>query len=212
MTKGMLLIISGPSGSGKGTVVKRLVPDEEFSISVSVTTREKRENETEGADYFFMTVEEFTALRDSNQLLEHASFCGHLYGTPRFYVEEQIELGKTVVLEIEVLGALQVKEIYPECVLIFLMPPSLPELKKRLINRGTENSESIELRIKRAMEEISLIENYDYLVINDKVENAVDNIKLIVSAEKLKPKRNEAKINTFYGGHARHKTYSGRKQ
>ena len=199
MNKGALIIISGPSGSGKGTVVKTLPKDKDYALSISVTTREPREGEQDEKDYFFRTQEEFARMRDNDELLEHASFVGNFYGTPRFYVEQKINEGKTVVLEIEVNGALQVKEKYPDSVLVFLMPPSLEELKQRLIGRGTEDLETIERRFKRAQDEIKLIEQYDYLVINDEVQNAVDRINLLVEAERMKPKRSLDIINTFKG-------------
>ena len=195
MSKGVLIIISGPSGSGKGTVVKALP----YALSRSVTTRAMRSGETDGIDYFFRSPDEFAQMRDNDELLEHALFVGNFYGTPRFYVEEKINAGETVILEIEVNGALQVREKYPDCVLIFLMPPTLAELKDRLIKRGTEDEPIIEQRFRRAQDEIKLIDEYDYLVINDTVENAVERIKLIVAAEQLKPKRNQDTINTFKG-------------
>jgi guanylate kinase len=197
--KGMLLIISGPSGSGKGTVVKQLDKEKGYALSISLTTRTKRNGEIDGKDYFFSTVDEFHKQRENNQLLEHAVFCNNFYGTPRFYVEEQIELGKIVVLEIDVNGALQVKEKFPESVLLFLMPPTLEELSRRLINRKTEDEDSIRGRLKRAVEEIKLIDKYDYLVINDKISDAANDINTIVAAEKLKPSRNLKKVINFKG-------------
>jgi guanylate kinase len=185
MGDGMLLIISGPSGSGKGTVVKSLNP-EEYALSISVTTRPPRADERDGEDYFFRTREQFDSMRDNDALLEHAVFVGNFYGTPRFYVEDRIREGKTVVLEIEVNGALQVKEKFPSAVLAFLIPPTLDELKRRLINRGTENMETIDRRMKRAGSEIKLIERYDYLVVNDEVKNAAERINQIVRAERLR--------------------------
>jgi len=199
MNKGVLIIISGPSGSGKGTVVKALPRDMGYALSISVTTRTPRGGEHDGIDYFFRTEAQFTAMRDNDELLEHASFVGNFYGTPRFYVEQKINEGKTVVLEIEVNGALQVKKKYPDSVLIFLMPPTFQELKDRLIGRGTEDLDTIERRFKRAYDEIQLIDHYDYLVINDEVQNAVERINLIVAAERLKPKRSQDVINTFKG-------------
>jgi len=197
--KGMLVIISGPSGSGKGTVVKRLDPKRNYALSISVTTRPPRDGEMDGRDYFFCTLEKFEYMRDNNQLLEHALYCSHFYGTPRNYVEEQIKRGKAVVLEIEVNGALQVREKFEDAVLIFLMPPTLADLHSRLMRRNTEDADTIEDRIKRAHEEIKLISKYDYLVINDKVADAVNHINTIVDAESLKPSRNQDAIKHFKG-------------
>jgi guanylate kinase len=191
--KGMLVIISGPSGSGKGTVVKNL----DYALSISVTTRLPREGEIDGRDYFFTTKENFTRMRQENDLLEHAVYVGNYYGTPRKYVESQIECGKVVVLEIEVYGALQVKEKFPEAVLIFLMPPTLSELSRRLYVRGTEDEVTIEARLKKATEEVPLIKKYDYLVINDDVDKATAAINAIVTAERAKPMRSAAAIRTF---------------
>ena len=193
--KGMLVIISGPSGSGKGTVVKNL----NYSLSISVTTRKRRENEEHGVDYFFYTEKEFFRMRENNELLEHAVYVGKYYGTPRRYVEEQIDQGKVVVLEIEVNGALQVKEKFPEAVLIFLIPPTMSELSRRLEFRNTEDLLEIEDRMTRALEEIGLIDRYDYLVINDQLEKATDEIDAIVRAEYLKPHRSLDRIEKFVG-------------
>lgn len=197
--KGMLVIISGPSGSGKGTVVNELKNNDSYALSISLTTRAKRSNEIDGVSYFFCTPEEFERKRDNDELLEHASFVGNYYGTPRSYVEEQIELGKTVVLEIEVNGALQVKEKFPEAVLIFLIPPTSEELAQRLIKRNTEPSVTIEDRLRRAGEEIKLIDRYDYLVVNNSVDEAVCDIQNIVNAERLKPYRCKNIIQHFKG-------------
>ncbi|MCL2355800.1 MAG: guanylate kinase [Defluviitaleaceae bacterium] len=197
MMQGLLVIISGPSGSGKGTVVKRLSPENGYALSISVTTRAPREGEVHGRDYFFATEDEFKNLRAENALLEHAAYVGNFYGTPRKYVEEQIENGKIVVLEIDVHGALQVKEKFPAAVLIFLIPPSLPELSARLNNRGTEDAVTIEARLKRALEEVPLINRYNYLVVNDDIPDAVHKIDSIVTAERLKPARSAKIIQEF---------------
>jgi len=197
--KGMLVIISGPSGSGKGTVVRELDADKGFALSISMTTREPRPGEKHGRDYFFVSEEEFIATRNSDGLLEHASFVGHLYGTPREYVESEIAKGKIVVLEIEAEGALQIREKFPDAVLIFLMPPNITELGKRLALRGTEDKMTIEQRLIRAKNEIKYISRYDYIVINDEVELAVDRINTIVLAESLKPARNPELIENFKG-------------
>jgi guanylate kinase len=195
--KGMLVIISGPSGSGKGTVVKKLDPEKNYALSISVTTRPPRENEVDGRDYFFRSVKQFREMRENNQLLEHAVYCNHYYGTPLHYVEDKIKQGKAVVLEIEVNGALQVREKVKDAVLIFLMPPTIEELYRRLCKRNTEDFEIIEDRVNRAREEIKLIGKYDYLVINDDISNAVNRINTIVEAESLKPFRNLDAINHF---------------
>lgn len=198
-TEGMLIIISGPSGSGKGTVVKALIPDSRYAVSISVTTRKPRPGEVHGRDYFFCSEEEFQKKREMGELLEHAVFCGNYYGTPRSYVNEQIALGKAVILEIDVNGALQVRDKFHGSVLIFLVPPTLEELSRRLINRNTEDKETIEDRLRRAKEEIELIDQYNYLVINDEIEKAADKINSIVEAESLTPDRNLVIINQVTG-------------
>ena len=193
----MLVIISGPSGSGKGTVVRQLDPLKGYAVSISVTTRNPREGEVNGRDYFFISEEEFIRLRQEDELLEHYFYVGNNYGTPKFYVEEQISKGKVVILEIDVNGALQVKEKFPDAVLVFLMPPSLLELQRRLVNRATEDAVTIEDRLKKAFEEIPFIYQYDYLVINDKIDEAVAKVDTIVSAERIRPKRNQKIIKDF---------------
>ncbi len=195
----MLIVISGPSGSGKGTVVNELSDDEKFALSISMTTRQPRKGEVHGKDYFFCEHEQFEKIRDEGGLLEHAQFVGNMYGTPKSYVLEQIEKDKVVVLEIDVNGALQVKELFPECVLIFLMPPTKEILRERLVGRNTEEATTIERRLIRADEEIQLISQYDYLIINDEIKNAVNKINAIVDAERLIPKRNKEIINNFKG-------------
>lgn len=199
MGKGVLLIISGPSGSGKGTIVERLVEEKGYSVSVSATTRAPRPNEKHGVHYFFNTVESFERMIENGELLEHARFCDNYYGTPKKYVEEQLEKGKNIILEIEVQGALQVKEKYGDAVLIFTMPPTLTELRRRLENRGTEDKATIDKRIKRAEEELEFLPRYDYLVINDTVEQAVEDIECIVNAERMKCSRNPELKNKFKG-------------
>jgi len=196
---GILMIISGPSGSGKGTVVNELLKEDEFALSISATTRTPRPGEIDGTHYFFKTKEEFKNLIDENMLLEWACFCDNYYGTPLKYVTDKLKDGKNVVLEIEVQGALQVKEKYPEAVLIFLIPPTLDELRKRLTNRGTETAEVIGKRIARASEEIELIERYDYVVINERIDEAKEDILKIVCAEKMNVKRNENIKKLFKG-------------
>jgi len=198
MQEGMLLIISGPSGSGKGTVTKRLLPNKGYALSISMTTRERRPGEIHGTDYIFCSKEEFRQVRDSDGLLEHATFSGNYYGTPVSYVNEKIDQGFTVVLEIDVVGALQIKDKRPEAVLIFLMPPTFGDLRYRLEGRGTEDEDEIERRFRRAWDEVAELPKYDYLVINDDIDYAVDEINLIVAAEKLKPRRSQDKISHFH--------------
>ncbi len=198
--KGMLIVISGPSGSGKGTVVNELRKNEMYALSVSMTTRLPRLNEKDSVDYFFRTKEEFLKIREADGFLEHAEFVGNMYGTPKSYVEEKINEGKAVILEIDVIGALQVKKIFNECILIFLIPPTKEILRERLIGRNTEDAIVIERRLKKAEDEITQIDNYDYLIINDKVLNAVNQISCIVSAERLKPKNCKLKVKEFIGG------------
>ncbi|MBS5794676.1 MAG: guanylate kinase [Lachnospirales bacterium] len=198
--KGLLVIISGPSGAGKGTVVSELIKNKSYALSTSITTRQAREGEIDGVHYFFRNTEEFKKMIEKNELLEYAEFCGNYYGTPMFYVEEQLEQGKNVILEIEVQGALQVKERYKEAILIFLTPPNIVELRRRLENRATETLEKINMRMKRAKEEIRLIDKYDYIVINEIVEEAVFSINNIVESEKMSAKRHMDLINIFLEG------------
>ena len=199
MAKGVLLIISGPSGSGKGTIVEQLVSELGYCVSISATTRNPRPNEKNGIHYFFKTKEEFEKMIDNGELLEHAAFCGNYYGTPKKYVEEQLESGKNIILEIEVQGALQVKKKYNDAVLIFTMPPTLTELRRRLEFRGTETKEVIDARINRAEEELEFLPDYDYIVINDTVDEAVKDVDCIVKAERMKCSRNPELKNKFKG-------------
>ncbi|MFC2950163.1 guanylate kinase [Virgibacillus sediminis] len=188
--KGILFILSGPSGVGKGTVRKALFEkDPDLKYSISMTTREKRPGETDGVDYFYKTKEQFEELIKDNQLLEYAQYVDNYYGTPRAYVEETLAAGKDVFLEIEVQGALQVKENFPEGVFIFLFPPSLEELKNRIINRGTETSDLVLNRLKEARKEIELMDAYDYVVVNDDVDQAVEKVQAIIQSEHLKRER-----------------------
>lgn len=197
--QGILLIISGPSGSGKGTIVEQLCRRDDFSLSISATTRKPREYEENGVHYFFHTREEFEQMQERGDLLEWAEFCGNYYGTPKKYVVEQLQAGHNVILEIEVQGALQVKKIYPDGVLVFLVPPNLEELGNRLTKRGTEDKETINRRLRRALEEMELVENYDYVVINDTIEQATADLRTIVQAEKMKCSRNQNIRKIFKG-------------
>lgn len=197
--EGILIIMSGPSGSGKGTIVNELIKNPQYYVSISITTRKARIGEEEGINYFFRSEEEFFRLKDNNELLEWANFCGNYYGTPKSNVEQKLKEGKNVILEIEVQGAFKVKSLYPESVFIFVVPPSMGELRKRLINRGTEKHSVIEKRIERAVEEIKLMSKYDYIVVNDALLTAVSNINTIVKAEQLKSNRNLYLTNQILG-------------
>ncbi|AGK53024.1 MAG: gmk [Bacillus sp. (in: firmicutes)] len=191
--KGLLIVLSGPSGVGKGTVRKAIFShhDTAFEYSISMTTRTPREGEIDGVDYFFKTREEFEELISKGKLLEYAEFVGNYYGTPVDYVKETLEKGKDVFLEIEVQGAQQVREKFPEGLFIFLAPPSLSELKNRITTRGTETEDIINNRMSVAKEEIELMSLYDYVVENDQVDHACDKIKAIVIAEHCRRQRLE---------------------
>lgn len=190
--RGLLIVLSGPSGVGKGTVRKELFqPNTNYEYSVSMTTRSPREGEVDGVDYFFKSREEFEALIEQDKLLEYAEYVGNYYGTPLDYVESTLEAGRDVFLEIEVIGAAQVRKLVPEGLFIFLAPPSLTALEKRLIGRGTETSEVIQSRVNKAREELEMMNLYDYVVENDEVQNACDRINAIVTAEHCRRERVE---------------------
>ncbi|MDF2613605.1 MAG: guanylate kinase [Clostridia bacterium] len=195
--EGLKIVLSGPSGSGKGTIVRKLIMHEEFKLSVSATTRAPREGEIDGVHYFFKTKNEFRSMIEQNELLEYAVFCDNYYGTPKSFIEEYVKNGKDVILEIEVQGAKQIKAIYPDALFIFVMPPSLSELENRLVGRNTETEEVIRKRLERAKEELSLYKEYDYVVINDTIEEAAKAIELIVYAEKLRSHRFKETIETM---------------
>lgn len=189
--RGLLIVFSGPSGVGKGTVRQEIfsTPDHQFEYSVSMTTRPKRPGEVDGVDYFFRTREEFKELIKKGQMLEYAEYVGNYYGTPLTYVNETLDKGIDVFLEIEVQGALQVKKKVPDGVFIFLTPPDLDELKDRLVGRGTDSEEVIRQRIKRAKEEIALMREYDYAVVNDEVPLAAERVKRIIEVEHFRVDR-----------------------
>ena len=191
--KGILIVISGFSGAGKGTLVKALLKRyDNYVLSVSMTTRAPRPGEREGIEYFFTDREHFEETIEKDGLVEYALYCGNYYGTPRAYVEEQLAAGRNVILEIEIQGALKVRKKYPECLLIFVTPPNAGELARRLVGRGTETPEAIEKRLSRAVEESEGVEAYDYIVVNDKLEDCVEEVHHLVEAARRAPvRRNE---------------------
>lgn len=186
MNKGILVVASGFSGAGKGTIMKKLMSEygENYALSISATTRAPRSGEEHGREYFFLTTEEFEAMIERDELVEYAKYVSNYYGTPKAYVEEQLEAGKNVILEIEIQGALKIKEKFPETVLLFITAPSAEELKGRLIGRGTETQDVIDARMSRAYEESLGVENYDYLVVNDDLDTCVALVNDIISKEK----------------------------
>lgn len=199
--KGLLIVLSGPSGVGKGTVRKAIFSKEEaaFEYSISMTTRKPREGEVDGVDYFFKTKKEFEQLIAEGKLLEYAEYVGNYYGTPIDYVNEMLDSGKDVFLEIEVQGARQVRKKFPEGLFIFLAPPSLSELQKRIEGRGTETENLITNRMKIAKEELEMMELYDYVVENDQVELACKRIRAIVIAEHCRRERVSERYNKMLG-------------
>lgn len=194
---GMLVVISGFSGVGKGTAVKKLVEKYDYSLSVSATTRAPRPGEVDGVDYHFKTVEEFENLIDYNGFIEWAQYVENYYGTPKKFVEDELAKGKNVILEIEVQGAMHIKEQYPEAVLIFITAPNAQTLKERLEGRGTEDAKVIAKRLKRAYEETDDMVQYDYLVVNDDLEVCVDDIHSVIQAESFKSSRNKDYMNNM---------------
>lgn len=182
--EGILVVVSGFSGAGKGTLMKALVKQyDEYALSISATTRKPREGETHGKEYFFLSREEFQTMIQENALIEYAQYVENYYGTPKAYVQQQMAAGRDVILEIEIQGAMKVKEQYPEALLLFVTPPSAAELKRRLISRGTESPEVIEARLKRAAEEAEYMGDYDYLVINDDLDTCVKEMHALIQAQ-----------------------------
>ena len=184
MSKGKLIIVSGFSGAGKGTLMNAIMEQfDTYALSISATTRAPRPGEIEGVNYFYKTDDEFKKMIDNNELIEYAGYVGHYYGTPRKFVEEKLESGKDVFLEIEIQGAMKVKTQYPDAVLMFVTPPSAEELRSRLINRGTETMDVINARLERAIQEAEGVEAYDYIVINDNLQECVETVDKIVKSE-----------------------------
>lgn len=196
--KGILLVLSGFAGSGKGTICKELLHRyDNYAFSVSATTRAPREGETDGVDYFFISKEKFQEMIENGEFLEYANYVTNSYGTPKKYVENMLNEGKDVILEIECQGALSVKTVFPEAVLVFVMPPSVQEIYNRLHKRDTESEEVILKRMERGSEEVNVIERYDYLLINDDLSETVEELNDIVNSSRFTPERNEALIETI---------------
>lgn len=191
MSRGVLVVVSGFSGAGKGTIMKSLMAKyDNYALSVSATTRSPRPGEEDGREYFFRTREEFEEMIRQDQLIEYAQYVENYYGTPRTYVEEQLAAGRDVILEIEIQGARKIKKKFPEAVLVFVTAPSMAELEGRLVGRGTESQEVIRQRLARAAKEAEGVEEYDYLLVNDDLEKAVDTLHDIIQSEHHSMKRN----------------------
>ncbi len=196
--RGILLVVSGFSGAGKGTLMKELVKRyENYALSISATTRSPREGEADGREYFFKSVEEFERMIAEDALIEYACYVGNYYGTPRAYVEEQLSRGRDVILEIEIQGARKVKKRFPNTLLLFVSPPSAEVLKARLTGRGTETSEVIAQRLARAAEEAEGMEDYDYFVVNDLLEECVEQVHRIVEGERSRVFRNKERMEAI---------------
>ncbi len=196
--QGLLVVVSGFSGAGKGTAMKRLLEKyNTYALSVSATTRAPREGEQDGREYFFKTVQMFEEMIANDELVEYAQYVANYYGTPKAYVEEQLAAGKNVILEIEIQGALKIKQKFPDAVLLFVVPPSAAVLRERLIGRGTENLDVIEARLKRAAEEAEGVEAYDYIVVNDNLEDCVEDINEIIKSEQKRVAKNLTLINNI---------------
>ncbi|MBP1888570.1 guanylate kinase [Clostridium moniliforme] len=195
MKKGVLLVISGPSGAGKGTICKALLEKhKDIYLSVSATTREPRVGEVEGVNYFFTTKEQFLQKVEEGDFLEHAEVYGNYYGTPKSSVQKMLNEGRDVILEIDIQGALKVKENCEEGIFIFILPPSMEELKQRIIKRGSETPESLMRRFKSAYKEINYISKYNYAVVNDEIDTAVSKLEAIITAEKCRVDRMKNKV------------------
>jgi len=190
--KGLLIVVSGPSGAGKGTICSAYLERNPHAVlSVSVTTRKPRVGEKEGVNYFFRDKETFLKMVENGEFLEYAEVYGNYYGTPKKFVEEKLADGRDVILEIDIQGALQIKERFPEAVFVFIIPPSMEELKRRIVKRGTEDAETIYRRFQSAYEELNYISRYNYVIINDTVDSAVAKLEAIVLAEKCRVDRNK---------------------
>ena len=190
-TKGVLVVVSGFSGAGKGTVMKALLNKyDNYALSVSATTRNPRPGEENGREYFFLTESQFEDMIKNDELIEHARYVDHYYGTPKKYVEEKMAAGKDVILEIEIQGALNIKKKFPDALLVFIVPPTAEDLKKRLTGRGTESAEVIEKRLRRAAEESDGMDSYDYIVVNDDIDTCVEDLHSLIRSSHFKESAN----------------------
>ncbi|MBQ2265666.1 MAG: guanylate kinase [Oscillospiraceae bacterium] len=189
MSKGLLIVVSAPSGCGKGTILGEVLKDPAYYYSVSATTRAPREGEVNGVQYHFLTREQFEENIAQDMMLEYAEYCGNYYGTPLAPINENLENGRNVILEIEVQGAMQVRKLRPDAVFVFIAPPSVETLRERLVGRGTEPLDVIEERVAQAEREIGFAQQYDYIVVNDVLEEAISDFKAIVRAENCKVKQ-----------------------
>lgn len=199
--KGVLVVVSGFSGAGKGTLMNELLSKyDNYALSVSATTRSPRPGETDGKEYFFKTEKEFEEMIEHNQFLEYACYVGNYYGTPKEYVEKQLQQGKDVLLEIEIQGALKVKEMADDAILIFILPPSAEELKRRLTGRGTETEDVIDARLRRANEEAEGIEKYDYVLVNDNLDESAAALHKLIQSTHCSTFRNIDLINNIREG------------
>lgn len=204
MKKGVLAVISGFSGAGKGMIMKELIKRYDYFLSVSATTRRPRDGEVDGKDYYFHTKEEFQQMIDQGELVEWAEYVGNFYGTPKKRVEEQLDQGRDVLLEIEMQGGMLVKQQFPDSLLIFISPPSAEVLKERLAGRGTESPEEIKRRLQRAVEEVKYMKDYDYIIVNDDLEDAINKVNDLIRYDHYKAcnsahliKKMEQEISTF---------------
>lgn len=199
--KGILIVVSGFSGVGKGTLMRELLRTyDNYALSVSMTTRKPREGEEEGVSYFFVDRETFERTIRQDGLVEYAEYCGNYYGTPKEYVEKCLAQGKDVILEIEIQGAMKVRERFPQALLLFVMPPDAEELRRRLAGRGTEEDAVIRRRLARAQEESKGIENYEYIIINDDLQACVQEMHAVITAARRAPGRNEEFIADIRSG------------
>lgn len=200
MKKGLLFVVSAPAGCGKDTILEQVLKkDSNIFYSVSATTRAPRDGEIDGVHYRFLTRERFEELIKDNEVLEYTEYCGNYYGTPKQAVIDMLSQGKDVVLKIEVEGAMNIKRIFPECVLIFILPPSLSELERRLRKRGTETEEKIIERTRQAKTELSFAKDYDYVVVNGDLDKAVDDLLTVLAGEKMTTKRNIELLKEIQG-------------